>query len=238
MNTERRRSPVTVFVTGTDTGVGKTRVATALLCAARTNGWRTAGLKPVASGCELTQDGLRNEDALALQAQTTLPLAYEQINPIALREAIAPHVAAEKEGRRITVDRLDGLCRAVLMQRADLTVIEGAGGWDVPLNEREQYSDFVRRMGIPVVLVVGLRLGCINHAALTARAIRADGLPLAGWVANRLDPDMKEAGATLRTLQGLLRAPCLGELARDAKAGPGDVAVHLDLEALQPPVAD
>ncbi|MGM0631733.1 MAG: dethiobiotin synthase [Pseudomonadota bacterium] len=233
----RHRPPVTVFVTGTDTGVGKTRVAAALLCAARTAGWRTAGLKPVASGCEPTRDGLRNEDALALQAQTTLPLTYEQINPIALRAAIAPHVAAEKEGRRITVDRLDGLCRAVLMQRADLTVIEGAGGWDVPLNEQELYSDFVRRMALPVVLVVGLRLGCINHAVLTARAIRADGLYLAGWVANRMDPDMEEAGATLRTLRGLLRAPCLGELARDDGATPEEVARHLNLEALQPSVA-
>lgn len=232
MNEGKRRVPLSVFVTGTDTGVGKTRVASGLLCAARLGGWRTAGMKPVASGCEQTREGLRNEDALALQAQTTVPLSYEQINPVALRPAIAPHVAAQQDGRRMTVERLEGFCRAVLMQGADLTVIEGAGGWDVPLNDRELYSDLVRKLGTPVVLVIGIRLGCINHAALTARAIRADGLPLAGWVANHVDPDMPESAATVACLHGLMRAPCLGELPWDEAAGPGQVAEQLMLERL------
>lgn len=224
--------PLALFVTGTDTGVGKTRVSAGLLRAARRAGWSTAGVKPVASGCEETPDGLRNEDALALQAQTTLALEYEQINPVSLRAAIAPHVAARREGRRITAERLEGMCRAILMQRARLTVIEGAGGWEVPLSERQRFPDLVRRLEIPVVLVVGVRLGCINHAVLTARAVLADGLPLAGWVASLIDPGMAETDATVETLHTLIPAPCLGVLPWDEKAGPEQVADHLDLAAL------
>lgn len=227
-----RKRALALFVTGTDTGVGKTRVSAGLLCAARRAGWTTAGVKPVASGCEESPEGLRNEDALALQAQTTLALEYEQINPVSLRAAIAPHVAARREGRRITAERLEGMCRAVLMQRAGLTVIEGAGGWEVPLSERQRFPDLVRRLELPVVLVVGVRLGCINHAVLTARAILADGLPLAGWVANLIDPAMAESDATVDTLHTLIPAPCLGVLPRDEEAGPEQVADHLDLAAL------
>ncbi|MEX1198700.1 MAG: dethiobiotin synthase [Pseudohongiellaceae bacterium] len=232
MNADKRNRPLALFVTGTDTGIGKTRVAAGLLCAARRAGWSTAGLKPVASGCEETPDGLRNDDALALQSQTTLALTYEQINPVSLRAAIAPHVAARQEGRRITAERLEGLCRAVLMQRAGLTVIEGAGGWEVPLSDRQRFPDLVRRLETPVVLVVGVRLGCINHAVLTARAILADGLPLAGWVANCIDPAMAEVDATVETLHNLIPAPCLGVLPQDEAAGAEQVADYLDLTAL------
>lgn len=232
MNGGDQDRPLAVFVTGTDTGVGKTRVSAGLLCAARRAGWSTVGMKPVASGCEETPDGLRNEDALALRAQTSLALEYEQINPVRLRAAIAPHVAARQEGRRITAERLEGMCRAILMQRAGLTVIEGAGGWEVPLSERQRFPDLVRRLELPVVLVVGVRLGCINHAVLTARAILADALPLAGWVANLIDPAMAEADATVETLHTLMPAPCLGVLPRDDAAGPEQVADGLDLQAL------
>lgn len=233
MSRTRTARPRSVFVTGTDTGVGKTRVAAALLCAARQAGLGTAAMKPLASGCRETAEGLRNEDALALQAQCTESLAYEQINPVALRAAIAPHVAAAQEGRRVTVQRLEGLARAVLMRRAGLTVIEGAGGWAVPLNERELFPELVQALHLPVVLVVGVRLGCISHALLTARAIQADGLPVAGWVASHLDPDMAEAKATVTTLRERLPGPCLGELPHAPQAGPEAVAACLDLAALR-----
>jgi dethiobiotin synthetase len=200
------------FVTGTDTDVGKTLIAAGLLAAANAKGLSTAALKPVAAGCERTAGGLRNADALILQQTMSLQLTYEQINPIALEPAIAPHIAAARAGVRIEVQRLAGICRGVLMQRADLTLVEGAGGWRVPLNGREYLSQLAQELQLPVVLVVGMRLGCINHAVLTAEAIARDGLPLAGWVANRCLAEMACYEENLSTLKGLLRAPCLGEV--------------------------
>ena len=161
------------FVTGTDTGVGKTLVSAAILQAAKAMGKHTLAMKPIASGCDRTPEGLRNEDALILQNAITEPLAYELINPVALEPAIAPHVAAEQAGRHITSDRLVGFCRGLQIRPADLLLVEGAGGWRVPLNDRETYSEFPRQLSMPVILVVSLRLGCINHALLTAEAITA-----------------------------------------------------------------
>lgn len=226
--TKRDHCPA-IFVTGTDTGVGKTRVAAALLAKAREQGLSTAGMKPVASGCDDSEGQLYNEDALTLREQTTLDLAYEQINPVALREAIAPHIAAQREGRNLTVSRLEGLCRAILNYRADMTVIEGAGGWRVPLNRGEYFSALVQRLQLPVVLVVGIRLGCINHAVLSAEAIRNDGLVLAGWIANHLAPDTEVAAENVDTLKSLLSAPCLGEIPFDCHATPTDTARFLTL---------
>src|SRR5680860_139512 len=170
----------TFFVTGTDTGVGKTMVSAAILEAAKAAGKRTLGMKPIASGCESTPEGLRNEDALALQQAATETIAYDLVNPVALAPAIAPHVAAVQAGRTISADRLVGFCRGMQMRPADLLLIEGAGGWRVPLNDRETYSAVPRELGVPVILVVALRLGCINQALLTAEAIHNDGLVLAG----------------------------------------------------------
>lgn len=221
------------FVTGTDTGVGKTRVAAALLYEAGRQGLSTAALKPLAAGCEDGPDGLRNEDALALQAVVHPPMDYEQINPVALAPAIAPHIAAAETGRPLSADRLTGYCRGVL-GRADLTLVEGAGGWRVPLNPSESLADLARALQLPVVLVVGLRLGCLNHALLTAEAIARDGLPLAGWVANTLDPDMPRLEANIQSLAGRLGAPCLGWVPRLEEAGPAAVAEHLDLSVLLP----
>lgn len=217
------------FVTGTDTGVGKTTVAAALLYQVREAGGRTVGLKPVASGCVETEQGLRNDDALALMAHTHPALSYEQINPVALQPAIAPHIAAEQAGRRIMVSRLEGICRAALMSRPDFALVEGAGGWRVPLNAREQFSDLAVTLGLPVILVVGLRLGCINHALLTAGAIRADGLPLAGWVANQLEAEMPVREQNLRTLAEHIPAPCLGEIPLLNQPSPAVVAQYLSL---------
>ncbi|WP_461480890.1 dethiobiotin synthase [Porticoccus sp.] len=220
------------FVTGTNTGVGKTLVTASLLAAARQRGLRTAGLKPVAAGCDMTQDGLRNEDALALLAQTSLPLTYEQVNPVALQAAIAPHIAAAQENRRLSADRLAGFGRGTMMHPLDLLLIEGAGGWRVPLNERETFADLVKILQLPVLLVVGMELGCINHALLSAEAIRRDGLVLAGWVANRVVPEMSCYQENLHSLQLRLGCPMMGELPYLAEPGVEQAAACLDLDLL------
>ena len=200
------------FVTGTDTGVGKSYVAAGLLQMALAEGLSTAALKPVAAGCDMTPDGLRNDDALLLQKYCSPSLLYEQVNPVALPLAVAPHIAAAQAGQRLEVERLLGFCRAVLMQRADLTVIEGAGGWRVPLNARHTLAEIPRRLQIPVIMVVGIRLGCINHALLTAEAIRADGLELAGWVANCVDARMPCREENIATLVSMLDSPLLATI--------------------------
>ncbi|KPQ28186.1 MAG: dethiobiotin synthase [Marinobacter excellens HL-55] len=203
----------TYFVTGTDTGVGKTIAAAAILEAVKAAGKRTIAMKPIASGCDQTDQGLRNEDALMLQAAITEELAYDSINPIALEPAIAPHVAAQQAGKNITAQRLIGFCRGLQIRPADLMLIEGAGGWRVPLNDRETYSAVPRELGLDVILVVPLKLGCINHAMLTAEAIRADGLFLAGWVANHPEAEVMNCEQeTLNYLSTHLGAPCLGVL--------------------------
>lgn len=223
----------TYFVTGTDTGVGKTMVSAAILHAARAMGKRTLAMKPIASGCERTQEGLRNEDALMLQEAISEPLAYELINPVALEPAIAPHVAAEQAGRHITADRLVGFCRGLQIRPADLLLVEGAGGWRVPLNDRETYAEFPRLLQMPVILVVSLKLGCINHALLSAEAIRNDGLALAGWVANRAEPEpMACEQDTLNYLVNHMGTPCLGILPWMANGRPEVLAKYLNIDGL------
>ena len=219
------------FITGTDTDAGKTLVATGLLAAARARGLSTAGLKPVAAGCEATEQGLRNSDALLLQAQTSIDLYYEQINPVALASPIAPHIAAQQEKRNLSADRLAGFCRSSL-RLADFTLVEGAGGWRVPLNPSETLADLARVLQLPVILVVGMRLGCINHALLTAEAIRNDGLQLAGWVANLRDADMPVLQENIDTLKARLPAPCLGVVPVLQNPSAELAAEHLDLSLL------
>lgn len=199
------------FIAGTDTGVGKTHVACALLRAFSAQGKTTLGLKPVAAGCAETPEGLRNEDALALIEASTQRLPYAQVNPVALSAPLAPHIAARQDGKRMNAAQLAGLMRGAMMQaRADVTLIEGAGGWRVPLNDRETLANLAGELKIPVILVVGLRLGCINHALLTAEAIHRDGLTIAGWVANTLDPEMPALQENVDTLRAALPAPLLG----------------------------
>jgi dethiobiotin synthetase len=199
----------TWFVTGTDTEVGKTAVSCALLAAAAREGMSTAAVKPVAAGCD--EQG-RNEDAVQLMAAMTENLDYEQVNPVALKAAIAPHIAAEQEGRRLQASRLAGLCRGVMLGGADFVLIEGAGGWRVPIGPRETLADLAQQLQVGVILVVGMRLGCINHALLSAEAIRRDGLELAGWVANQPGERMSCHRENLDTLCRLLPAPLLGEV--------------------------
>jgi len=219
------------FIAGTDTNVGKTLVAAGLLIAAKNNDLTTAALKPLAAGCEKTDAGLRNADALLLQSVMTLPLAYEQINPVALEAAIAPHIAAQQERRVLSADRLAGFCRGSLNQ-ADFTLVEGAGGWRVPLNPQETLADVAKILRLPVILVVGVRLGCINHALLTMEAIRSDGLPLAGWVANCIDADMPALQENIHSLMVRIPAPCLGVVPWLENVAPESVASALDAEVL------
>lgn len=197
-----------VFVTGTDTGAGKTHVSAALVRAARARGVRACGFKPVAAGCERTPDGPRNADALALLAASGEGLTYAEVNPYALAAPVAPHLAAEAEGIEIRCERLDAALTP-LVERHDLVVVEGAGGWFVPLNREQTFADWVSAHRWPVVLVVGLRLGCINHALLSAEAIERRA-PLLGWVANTLPPPMPLAQANVEALHARLRAPLLG----------------------------
>ena len=220
------------FVTGTDTEVGKTLVSSALLTAANRLGKSTVGMKPVAAGCESVDGQWQNEDALALMAAASHKLPYEQVNPVALPAAIAPHLAAAEAGRRLSLDRLVGFSQAVMMARADLTVIEGAGGWRVPLNEREMLSGLALRLQLPVILVVGVRLGCINHAILTVEAICRDGLPLAGWVANYLSEPTDVDRQNVETLASMMPGPLLGEIPWMRSVNVETAADALSLQAL------
>ncbi len=197
------------FVTGTDTGVGKTLISAALLHTLSRHHRRVVGMKPVAAGLVEHLGDMVSEDVLALRAASTVQVPAELDNPVALPDAIAPHLAAARAGRTVNVAELLAAHRA-LQERADVVVVEGAGGWRVPLNDRETLADLARAIGQPVVLVVGMRLGCLNHALLTAEAIRADGLTLAGWVANAIDPDMPCLEENIDTLRHWLRAPLLG----------------------------
>ena len=221
------------FVTGTDTGVGKTRVSAGLIAALRGQGLRVAGMKPVASGCTATPAGLRNDDALALMAATGLDVPYGRINPYAFAPAIAPHLAAADVG--VTI-RFDAITQAFgeLVGEADWVVVEGVGGWRVPLGPDGDVADLAMRLNLPVVLVVGLRLGCLNHAALTAADIRRCGLPLAGWVGNEVDAGVERRADTLEALRAILPEPNLGVLAHAPGASPESVARGLDLTRLLP----
>ena len=220
------------FIAGTDTEIGKTTVAAGLLHAARGRGLSTAAAKPVASDCELTAAGLRNGDALALLGECSLALDYAEVNPFAFAPAIAPHLAAREVGIELTVAALLEPVQRVLARGADFTLVEGAGGWRVPLAGRESLSDLAVALQLPVILVVGVRLGCINHALLTAEAIARDGLALAGWVANVVDPATSRLDENLATLSERLAAPCLGRIPRLPVVSPAAVATHLDLSVL------
>jgi len=224
------------FITGTDTGSGKTHVSSTLLAALDQRGLRTAAMKPVASGCRLTADGWRNDDALKLQRAANIQLCYEAVNPYALPDAMSPHLAARESGRVIEVDNLrqdfDELAR-----QADITIVEGVGGWWVPLNARETTVDLARRLELPLIVVVGIRLGCINHAWLTFNAINQDATnpAVAGWVANVIDPDTPRIADIITTLQNTIDSSFLGKLPylQNAEARPAtEQAGLLDLDKL------
>ena len=198
-----------LFVTGTDTGVGKTVISLGLMQALQDRGLLVAALKPVASGCERTPHGLRNDDALQLQQQASIPLAYEQVNPYAFEPPIAPHLAAEQAGQTVEIDKIYDIYQDIASS-VDVVIVEGVGGWQVPLNSRETVADLAHGLGLDICLVVGLRLGCINHTLLSAQAIESRGCTLAGWVANALPPTMDALDENINTLKQKLSSPLLG----------------------------
>lgn len=221
-----------VFVAGTDTGVGKTVVAAGLMSVIKQLGHSVAGYKPVAAGCENAGGGWRNEDAIALLAQSSVDVDYDDVNPVALPDAIAPHIAAQNIGATIEMDLLAHK-HADLQARADSVVVEGAGGWLVPLTEQQDMADLAQIINHPVILVVGLRLGCINHARLSAQAIAASGLTLAAWVGVKIDPDMPELAGNIATLRRYLPSPCAGIVPWLDEPAPDAVAKSLDFEIIQ-----
>ncbi|MFM1886377.1 MAG: dethiobiotin synthase [Pseudomonadota bacterium] len=207
-----------VFITGTDTGVGKTHVAVQLLRQLAREGRRVVGMKPVAAGAHQTVDGWRNEDALALLEASSVPCHYTEVNPVCLPRATAPHIAAAADGHRLDVSALTAAWQ-VLADKAEVVVVEGAGGWFVPLAEPAvrgergpTLADLAVALRLPVMLVVGIRLGALNHALLTAAALQASGLPVAGWVANHCEPDFHDADDYVSDLQRRLPFPCVGRL--------------------------
>ena len=217
-----------LFVTGTDTEVGKTRISIALLHKLQQQGLCIAGMKPVAAGCEETAAGLRNEDALALQAASSVMLPYETLNPYALAPPIAPHLAARDAGMVIELGRILDAYRTIAAQ-ADRVIVEGAGGWRVPLNDEQDMGDLAIALGLPVVLVVDIRLGCINHALLSAQAIAASRLPLAGWVANHAHEDYERSADNIASIEARLGAPLLGVIPYQGDITAGQMADLLRL---------
>ncbi|WLI78385.1 dethiobiotin synthase [Kosakonia sp. H02] len=222
------------FVTGTDTEVGKTVASCALLQAANLRGLRSAGYKPVASGSEMTVDGLRNSDALALQQHSSLPLVYKTVNPYTFAEPTSPHIVSADVGEPIEAEVMSAGLRHLETQ-AEWLLVEGAGGWFTPLSDTLTFADWVKEEQLPVILVVGVKLGCINHAMLTAQAVRQAGLRLAGWIANDVVKPGKRHQAYLETLRRVMQAPLIGEIPWFAHAPEQEKTGHyLDLSVLTP----
>ena len=217
-----------IFVTGTDTGVGKTRVAVALIEALKAQGLRVAGMKPVAAGCERVEDEWVNEDVALLRAAANVTAPAGWINPYLFPEPVAPHLAAARQNTRIELAPILAAYRE-LERLADVVVVEGVGGFRVPLNEAEDSADLAVALGLPLVLVVGLRLGCLNHALLSVEAIAARGLTLAGWLANGIDPIMALRQENVRALRERIASPCLAEWPWLEKKAGGAASATLDL---------
>jgi dethiobiotin synthetase len=198
-----------IFITGTDTGIGKTYVACALINHLVEEGHTVSAMKPVASGCESTVGGLRNEDAVALMSVMNVQMEYEQVNPYAFEPAIAPHIAAEQAGESVNPTKISQIADEI---DSEFMIIEGAGGWCVPINQKETMVDLVKALNAEVILVVGMKLGCINHALLSARQIEHEGIRLIGWVANHIDPDMPVLQENIQILKSLMPVPLLAEM--------------------------
>ena len=200
------------FVTGTDTEVGKTFVSSLLLKAAAASGMKSVGYKPVSAGCERVDGVMSNEDARSLHASSSLKVSLSEVNPIALMPPIAPHIAASLAGKTITADALIAGFKHLQQKKPDFLLMEGAGGWRLPLGTDLWMPDVVKTLKLEVIVVVGMRLGCLNHAMLTCEAIRNDGLNIRGWIANQLSPDMPVYAENLATLKAAMPAPMLTEI--------------------------
>ena len=217
-----------LYVTGTDTGIGKTFSSCVLLHALRQRGGTSVGMKPVASGCERTPAGLRNEDATALLAASDPVPAYADLNPYALLLPLAPELAAADAGVQLALAPIQAAF-ARLQAQADTVVVEGVGGWLAPLSATLDQADLAHALQLPVVMVVGLRLGCLNHARLTAAAIAASGATCIGWIGNEVDPQMERIDDNMALLQARLPMPCWGRLPYAPGADPATLAGCLGL---------
>lgn len=195
--------PRAFFITGTDTGVGKTHVSVSLVKALVKHGLRTAVMKPIASGSKVTPEGLRNEDAMALAAASNVDVPYATLNPYCFEPAVSPHIAADEANVAVDIDIIRDRFQ-IMASKADVTVVEGAGGWYAPLSKTQSMADLPRSLQIPAILVVGVRLGCLNHAQLSKEAIRSAGVELSGWVANCIDPMLDRAAENLATLERIM----------------------------------
>lgn len=221
------------FVTGTDTGVGKTLITSALLYRFGQAGFTTAGMKPVAAGCEESSSGLINEDVESLRAASNISLTTHEICPYLLSAPIAPHIAAAETATHIDLEVIRQSFDQ-LVQRADIVIVEGVGGFRVPLDEKTDTADLAVQLGLPIILVVGLRLGCLNHALLTAEAILKRGLSLAGWIANRIDPHMARVEQNIDALTQRLDCPLLGAV--PFYGHPNASQIELNIDSLKPNV--
>jgi len=200
------------FITSTDTNVGKTTVAKLLMQYFKLHGRSVGCMKPISAGCEVTPEGLRNQDAVLLAKESSIVFDYDQINPYAFELPIAPHIAAEKLNQRIDIDIISNLYTRI-KSKVDVVIVEGAGGWLVPVNDLQSMADVAAILELPVILVVGMRLGCLNHALLTAESIRSTGLPFAGWVANYIDNTMLNQQDNIDSLKKRIQANFLGSIA-------------------------
>ena len=220
-----------IFVTGTDTEIGKTFISCGIIRALAGKNLKVAGLKPIASGAEPEQGVLKNDDAMQLQQASNMTLSYKEINPLCFEPAIAPHIAADLSGQPLNVSEL--VEKVIVPDDAEKVLIEGAGGWLTPLNQKETYADWVEQQGFDVVLVVGMKLGCLNHAMLTVRDIERRGLKLVGWVANFAQGSMNMAEDNLHWLKQNISAPCLGIVPHQENPDCAEeVAELLDVTAL------
>jgi dethiobiotin synthetase len=219
------------FVTGTDTDCGKTEITLGLMHRLQQDGLQVLGMKPVAAGADETLQGLQNDDALRIQQQSSKRIPYQQVNPFVYAPSIAPHLAAEESGRPIEMETILATY-SQLAAMCDCVIVEGAGGWRVPLNEELSISDLALTLKLHVILVVGMRLGCINHALLTVESIRQSGMELIGWVANHVDVDMLAQSGNLQTLGNRLNAPLLGEVPYLKQPSPDRISRYLMIDPL------
>ena len=219
------------FITGTDTGVGKTCVALALMNKLKQQGKIVGGMKPVSAGCTHTEKGLRNNDAVQLQNESSIAIPYEIVNPYAYEPPIAPHIAAQQVDEYIAIEQVTK-CYQQIDNETDVTIVEGAGGWLVPINDSENMADIAVRLQLPVILVVGVRLGCLNHALLSVASIKASGLTLAGWVGNLISEDMPASQNNIDSLKNFIPAPLLGVIPYQSTATPEKIANYIDLAVL------
>ena len=216
------------FVTGTDTGVGKTLISAALIHSLRNENVRVSGMKPIASGCIETGHGLKNEDADLLLEASNVDADYDLICPCRFLPPIAPHIAAQGQGTVISIEHIMG-CYHRLQSVSDKIVVEGVGGWQVPLDEHKSMSDLAIELDLPVIIVVGGRLGCINHAMLTAGSILASGLSIAGWVFNQVEPDMQQVDAVKQALQNRMPGHLLADISWQKNPDFREISLQLDM---------